>query len=38
MELEDVLPPVLIMVLFPSVAESIDASGGTVSTVQANDE
>jgi len=38
MELDEVLPPVLTIVPFPSVAESIIASGGTVSTVQVNEE
>src|SRR5512145_891215 len=37
-ELHVVLPPVLTIVPLPSVAESIIASGGTVSTVQANAE
>src|SRR6476620_5706724 len=35
-ELDDVLPPVLTVDLLPSIAESIEVSGATVSTVQLN--
>jgi hypothetical protein len=35
-ELDDVLPPVLIVDSFPSVAVLIEVTGGTVSMVQLN--